>query len=184
MPATAGTASDAIGTGGDSDLMALDDPSRREYPALPAHERAAWPSRPSLDPTRRCDPASQQLRALAAVREAGRVDRAVTRVPAGLLSGTVLSSIRSGWIGRAGGAQRNPPKPAKILAGYASLTRPTPLRHTQKFHGQMSSRPVVSKSGRFRVAKRPPLMRAMAAIIPSGAVMGRPCRRAALMMSP
>src|SRR5215471_13372326 len=54
----------------------------------------------------------------------------------------------------------------------------------QKSHGQMSSRPVVAKSGKFRVAKRPPLMRAMAAIIPSGAVMGRPCRSAMLIMSP
>src|SRR5215831_7616297 len=48
----------------------------------------------------------------------------------------------------------------------------------------MSSRPVVSKSSKFRVAERPPLMRTMAAIIPSGAVMGRPCRNAMLMMSP
>ena len=55
---------------------------------------------------------------------------------------------------------------------------------TQKSHGQMSSRPVVSKSGKFRVARCPPLRRAMAAIIPSGALMGRPCRSAALMMSP
>jgi hypothetical protein len=33
----------------------------------------------------------------------------------------------------------------------------------------MSSRPVVSKSGKFRVARHPPLILAMAAIIPSGA---------------
>jgi hypothetical protein len=54
----------------------------------------------------------------------------------------------------------------------------------QKSHGQMSSRPVVAKSAKFRVAKRLPLVRTMDAVIPSGAVMGRPCRSAALMMSP
>jgi hypothetical protein len=43
---------------------------------------------------------------------------------------------------------------------------------------------VVAKSAKSRLAKRPPLMRAMTAIIPSGAVMRRPCRSATLMMSP
>jgi hypothetical protein len=42
----------------------------------------------------------------------------------------------------------------------------------------MSSRPVVSKSAKFGVAKRPSLMRAIAAIIPSGALTGRPERGA------
>jgi hypothetical protein len=83
---------------------------------------------------------------------------------------------------------------SSICAAGLSLPQPSPSRGRapmkahkslpQKSHGQTSSRPVVSKSGKFRVAKRPPLMRAMAAIIPSGAVMGRPCRSAALMMSP
>jgi len=67
---------------------------------------------------------------------------------------------------------------------HAARQYPPDALLPQKSHGQMSSRPVVSKSGKLRVAKRPSLMRAMAAIIPSGAVMGRPWRRAALMMSP
>ena len=76
-------------------------------------------------------------------------------------------------------------KPAE-RAAQATRVPAGPLRGTdprcaarrgllpQKSQGQMSSRPVVSKSGKFRLAKRPPLRRAMAAIIPSGAVMGRP----------
>jgi hypothetical protein len=51
---------------------------------------------------------------------------------------------------------------------------PRPALLVQKSDGEISSRPVVVRSGRVRVAKRPPLMRAMAAIIRSGAVMGRP----------
>ena len=49
---------------------------------------------------------------------------------------------------------------------------------------ERSVQDLVSKSGKFWVAKRPLLMRTMAAIIPSGAVIGRPCRSATLMMSP
>jgi hypothetical protein len=43
----------------------------------------------------------------------------------------------------------------------------------QKSHRRISSRSVVAKSGGFRVAKGPPSMRRMAAIMPSAAVMRR-----------
>lgn len=54
----------------------------------------------------------------------------------------------------------------------------------QKSQGEMISRPVVQKSVRLRVARRPPFTRAIAAIMPSGADMPSPSRDAAPMISP
>jgi len=88
-----------------------------------------------------------------------------------------------GQQNRAGSRSVSHQHPARA-AECAALFRRSSGMLSQKSHGQISSRPVVSKSGKFRVAKRPPLIRAMAAIIPSGAVIGRPCLSAALMMSP
>lgn len=44
----------------------------------------------------------------------------------------------------------------------------------QNSQGEINSRPVPAKSLRFRVASRPPLTRAIAAIMPSGADIPRP----------
>jgi pimeloyl-ACP methyl ester carboxylesterase len=148
---------------------AIGEPAARLHTRPGRHPRAgpADPRAPRPDgavrgldrdpqPHRRLTPrTAQQLRALAAFREARRMVRACPR-----LSPRLLRRLRI--------AVRWPP----------GIFLP------QKSHGRMSSRPVVSKSGTFRVAKRPPLTRAIAAIIPSGAVMGRPCRSATLMMSP
>ncbi len=56
--------------------------------------------------------------------------------------------------------------------------------HCQNCQGEINSSPVVSKSLRFRVANRPPLIRAIAAIMPSGTDIPLPCRAASPMISP
>lgn len=59
-----------------------------------------------------------------------------------------------------------------------------PRSAVQKSHGQISSRPVVLKSAMLRVASCPQFTRAMAAIMPSAADIGAPCRSADPMISP
>jgi len=54
----------------------------------------------------------------------------------------------------------------------------------QNSQGDTSSSPVTWKSATLRVARRPPLILAMAAIMPSGADIPRPCRTASPMISP
>ena len=79
--------------------------------------------------------------------------------------------------------------PRQIMDKYRSDVR-SPRRNAvapsgvQNSHGDTSWSPVVSKSLRFRVARRPPFTRAIAAIIPSGADMPRPFRTAVPMISP
>ena len=58
-------------------------------------------------------------------------------------------------------------------ARSTSVGKQSDERH-QNSQGEISSRPVPAKSLRFRVASRPPLTRAIAAIMPSGADIPRP----------
>jgi pimeloyl-ACP methyl ester carboxylesterase len=73
---------------------------------------------------RACD--AQQLRALAALREAGRVDRTCSR-SCGAIEGRFEQHSSRFDRGRAGGAQRNPPMPQRFRRVTLLLTRPTPL---------------------------------------------------------
>lgn len=109
-----------------------------------------------------------------------------------------LSSLSWNFAQRGQPLDRKDRHIATVMAGRSSmpcLTRSTVSQATseetnvtsparQKSHGDVRSRPVVSKSVRLRVANRPPLIRAIAAIMPSGADIPRPWRTAAPMISP
>jgi pimeloyl-ACP methyl ester carboxylesterase len=97
-----------IGTGGDRYLMA--NRAVRPDGALRGQHRDAEPH------CRFAPRASEQLRALAALREAGRVDRTRTRVPAGLLRDG-SSSIRAGSIGRPAGTPAQPAEAGEDFGG-------------------------------------------------------------------
>ncbi|SCX34679.1 hypothetical protein DSM25559_4559 [Agrobacterium rosae] len=114
-------------------------------------------------------------------------------VPAhGLRSGYLTEAanrgIRSGrrWSNRVTDPSSKHKVIITVLNGEAG-ERPDYCRtgsHCQNCHGEINSSPVVSKTLRFRVANRPPLIRAIAAIMPSGADIPLPCRDASPMICP
>jgi hypothetical protein len=110
----------------------------------------------------------------------------------GLRSGYLTEAANRGirsrrrWSNHATDPFSKHPAIITVLHGEAG-ERPDCCRigsHCQNCQGEINSSPVVSKSLRFRVASRPPLIRAIAAIMPSGADIPLPCREASPMISP